>query len=194
MRVSSAFVDLRRTPGPLQSPGYSFTAGPLRRGASSFHHEPDSLQSFWPPPNGPTITAGTRLPWSLFALQRHTRASPIWSGLSNPAPAPLSGFLNLTAGYSSNRLEVLFHTSNTLGISPSRVFPSQTAHCLVNNDSPPSITTTQPTASCLKSLLSAIDPKNDCWQPGDCFQGFYPSESPFTPTHGVTQAWRPILS
>jgi hypothetical protein len=33
----------------------------------------------------------------LGALQRHPRASPVWSGLSNTAPVPLSGFLNLSA-------------------------------------------------------------------------------------------------
>jgi hypothetical protein len=150
-----------------------------------------SLLAFRPPLEfGHSSPAGNvKLPAALMrfiSLQRINDRSPL-TRVCLSRYVPLSGFLNLPAGYSSNRLEVLFHTSNAHGISPSRAFPSQTAHCLVDNDYPLSITTTQLPASCQKSLLSAFNPKTDYRQPEDCFQGFVPSESPFTFTPGVTQ-------
>lgn len=42
-----------------------------------------------------------RLPGVFGTLQRHSRSRPMWSGLSKPTPAPLAGFLNLSAAYAT---------------------------------------------------------------------------------------------
>jgi hypothetical protein len=47
---------------------------------------------------------------------------------------PLSGFLNLLAGYSSNRLGVLFRTPYTHGIYPSEFSPQEQHLLLVEFD------------------------------------------------------------
>jgi hypothetical protein len=103
------------------------------------------------------------------SLQRFNNRSP-QSRVCLARYVPLSGFFNLSAGYSSSRPEVLFHTSNARGISPSRVFPSRTACCLVGNNYPLSITATQPAASCRMSLLSTDAPRNDYRQRGIAYR------------------------
>jgi len=73
------------------------------------------------------------LSWGFSSLQRNeTRVHSPWDYLSQYVP--LSGFLILLAVYSSNHLEVLFHTSSTREICPPEFSPWKQHRTLVEYD------------------------------------------------------------
>jgi hypothetical protein len=62
-----------------------------------------------------------------FPLRDISGRSPLTPGFPNSRYVPPSGFLNLSAGYSSSNPAALFHAAATSRVPPSRGFPSRVA-------------------------------------------------------------------